>query len=712
MNRSATNRRTAPWTVAALLFAAATAIPITGWSAPLFQQADVFVSGRDGYVGYRIPAIETATDGSLLAFAEGRKFNLGDPGYEGNDIDLVFKRSSDSGATWSPLKVLEDPGDRWSAANPATLVDRQNGRVWLFYLRCKPGRNTETARPGTDDSQILARTSDDHGVTWSEPIDLTTVSRDLADPKWRCSVVGPGGGLQMRDGRLAVAVWRFEPWGAFALFSEDHGRHWERGALIPGLAGDECQLVELADGRLMMDVRQQEGSHRWAATSTDGGRTWSAPRPAENVTPVCCAIERLPGTAGGTDHDRILWTGPKGPGRSNLVVRVSRDEAKTFPHERLIAAGHAAYSDLAILKDRTVGVLWERGADRGYQFITFTRFDRDWLEPAPAAAAPAVAAPPRVISRGPAAGTYQAFPDVCRLPNSELLCVFYAGYGHVSLPKPEWPRGGRICGVRSRDEGRTWTAPEVLHDGPFDDRDPHIAVMRDGTVVCSFFTYRPQPDQTVLCETSLIISRDQGVTWDAEARVVASGWPCSAPVRELLDGTRILGVYREEAGSAFGGLIRSTDGGRSWCEPIPIGKGSGVRLDAETDFVRLQDGTLYAALRGDRVNMHAATSPDDGLTWSPVKDLGFPGHCPHFTRLSTGEILLTHRLPATALHVSRDEGRSWQGPFAIDTTGGAYPSTLELKDGTVLVVYYEEGEGSGIRARRFRLRESGPEFLP
>ena len=76
---------------------------------------------------------------------------------------------------------------------------------------------------------------------------------------------------------------------------------------------------------------------------------------------------------------------------------------------------------------------------------------------------------------------------------------------------------------------------------------------------------------------------------------------------------------------AYGGIIRSTDAGKTWCAPIPIGKGSGVRLDAETDFVRLKDGTLYAALRGDRVNMHFATSPDGGLTWSPVKDIGFPG---------------------------------------------------------------------------------------
>jgi hypothetical protein len=318
---------------------------------------------------------------------------------------------------------------------------------------------------------------------------------------------------------------------------------------------------------------------------------------------------------------------------------------------------------------------------------------------------------PKVISRGESAGSYQAFPDVCRLGNGALLCVFYAGYGHVSLPREDCPKGGRICCVGSMDEGRTWSSPRILFDGPFDDRDPHIAQMRDGSVVCSFFTYRPQPDGKPRCDTCLIASRDGGATWETQPQIVAPEWPSSAPVRELPDGTRILGVYREEGATAYGGIIRSTDRGKTWCAPIPIGRGSGVRLDAETDFVLLKNGTLYAALRGDRVNMHFATSPDGGLTWSPVRDIGFPAHCPHFTRLSTGEILLAHRLPLTALHISRDEAKTWQGPCLIDETPGAYPSTVELKDGTVLAVYYEEGENSAVRARRFRLNAAGIHFL-
>jgi sialidase-1 len=266
--------------------------------------------------------------------------------------------------------------------------------------------------------------------------------------------------------------------------------------------------------------------------------------------------------------------------------------------------------------------------------------------------------------------------------------------------------------VRSKDEAKTWSAPEVLYDGSDDDRDPHIASLRDGKLVCSFFPYRHPSKSKPDFETSIIRSSDGGLTWDKEHRVLARQWACSAPVREMPDGTLLLGVYHEEGETAYGGLLRSTDKGNSWSDPIPIGRGSGVRLDAETDLVQLRDGSLYAALRSDRTNMHFAISRDLGLNWTDVKDIGFKGHSPHFTRLSKGEILLSHRLPQTALHISRDEAKSWEGPHQIDDKIGAYPSTVELKDGTVLIVYYEEGAESAIRARRFQVADTGIKFLP
>jgi len=260
------------------------------------------------------------------------------------------------------------------------VVDRTNGRLWVFYLRSRPGRSTDTSRPGTDDMQTQARWSDDHGRTWSKPFDLTSVARDLSDRTWRASVPGPGGAIQTRQGRLVVPMWK-APFANFAIFSDDHGHTWQRSQLVPAKqGGDENQVVELADGRLLMDIRQNSGPHRWLAESADQGLTWTEPRPGLAVTPVMCAIERFSSKAGGDDRDRILWTGPKGPERRRLVIRTSGDEGKTFAQERLISDDHAAYSDLTILRDKTVGVLWERGVERGYQFITFTRLNREWCE--------------------------------------------------------------------------------------------------------------------------------------------------------------------------------------------------------------------------------------------------------------------------------------------------------------------------------------------
>jgi hypothetical protein len=158
---------------------------------------------------------------------------------------------------------------------------------------------------------------------------------------------------------------------------------------------------------------------------------------------------------------------------------------------------------------------------------------------------------------------------------------------------------------------------------------------------------------------------------------------------------------------AFGATVKSYDGGKTWKDLALIGEKAGIYLDAETDVVPLKDGKLLVALRSSKVDMHFAISEDSGKTWGPVRSFGFKGHCPYFLRHSTGVILLAHRLPATALHWTSDEGKTWHGPVQIDSVGGAYPSLVELPDGLVYCVYYEEGKGSSIRGVRLRVGPNG-----
>ena len=122
-------------------------------------------------------------------------------------------------------------------------------------------------------------------------------------------------------------------------------------------------------------------------------------------------------------------------------------------------------------------------------------------------------------------------------------------------------------------------------------------------------------------------------------------------------------------------------------------------------MIALKEGSLLAALRSSKTHLFFARSTDMGHTWSDVKSAGFPGHCPHFLRHSSGTILLAHRLPATSMHWSNDDGNSWQGPLQLDIVIGAYPSSIELPGAEVLCVYYEEGEGSGIRSVRLRVAD-------
>src|SRR5262249_10109137 len=150
---------------------------------------------------------------------------------------------------------------------------------------------------------------------------------------------------------------------------------------------------------------------------------------------------------------------------------------------------------------------------------------------------------------------------------------------------------------------------------------------------------------------------------------------CSAPVRQLPDGSLILGLYCEDDKTkrAFGATVKSYDGGQTWKDLAYIGEKAAIYLDAETDVVRLKDGKLLAALRSSKVDMHYALWDEAGKPGGPVGPFGFRGPCPYFRRHRSGVILLAQRVPATSLHWTADEGKTWNGPVKLDTVGGAYP---------------------------------------
>ena len=250
-------------------------------SAPEF--ITVFQAGQDGYPTCRIPSLLTAGDGTLLAFCEGRQ-HRGDHACN----DIVLKRSADSGRTWETARAIADEGGD-SLNDPSAVLDRRNGRVVLHYTRFVEGFHTDKAVPGYDDPHAARNyviCSDDSGASWSEPLEVT---RQIKRPDVRCAVTTCGVGIQLRRephaGRLVHAVYQFggqhggRPCDreSYAIHSDDGGASWTMGgfAVAPDRAwSGEPQVVELADGRVMLNARTKTGRRR-VALSDDGGATFT-----------------------------------------------------------------------------------------------------------------------------------------------------------------------------------------------------------------------------------------------------------------------------------------------------------------------------------------------------------------------------------------------------------------------------------------------------
>jgi Neuraminidase (sialidase) len=340
----------------------------------------LFVAGTNGYKSYRIPALVTTPKGTLLAFCEGRKHGAGDAG----DIDILLKRSTDGGRTWSAQQVIWDDGAN-TCGNPCPVVDESTGQVFLVM----------THNLGTDkESDIIKQTaqgtrtvwvsaSNDDGISWSAPNNITATTKN---PKWGWYATGPGIGIQIKHGphkgRLVIpcdfsdsdSADLHASYGSHVIYSDDHGQSWKLGGTITPRQ-NECQVVEVADGNgtLLMNMRSYFGRKcRTQATSYDGGITWTAPVDVpELMEPVCQASILRYAWPGKKKKSTMLFLNPASGKRINMSIRASYDEGKTWPVIRTLWKGPAAYSCMTVLPNGNIGCFYEAGEKGSYERMIF-----------------------------------------------------------------------------------------------------------------------------------------------------------------------------------------------------------------------------------------------------------------------------------------------------------------------------------------------------
>ncbi|MEJ3750012.1 sialidase family protein [Actinomycetes bacterium KLBMP 9797] len=350
-----------------------------------------------GYACFRIPAVVRATNGMVLAFAEGRVKDCGDD----EDIDLVLRRSSDGGRTWGPLQVVSE-GNGDTHGNPVPIVDRRTGRVVLVSTH-----NGPAPCPNGCDRDPYVQVSDDHGATWSAPREMVEGKR----PEWNFwYATGPMHGIQLtrgaHAGRLIVGASHesydgvgAHVYGTHLLYSDDSGATWHIGAETSRDDGrviaQEVTVAELRDGRVYALARERgtDPGNRAYAVSSDGGETFDKrfrTLPELAMPDVQGALLRF-------DSGRVLFSAPAHPAaREVMAIRSSYDEARsweTWRQGKVFYWGPTAYSDMVRLDGDEAALMYEAGVSTPYETIRYARFNEAYLD-TPNGTPPGIPAPP------------------------------------------------------------------------------------------------------------------------------------------------------------------------------------------------------------------------------------------------------------------------------------------------------------------------------
>ncbi len=357
---------------------------------PARQHADdtitrtvIYRPGDYGSANYRIPAVITAKDGSIVAVTDKRKYNEGDLP---QDIDIVCNRSTDGGLTWSePTTIALGTGYNHGFGDCALAWSNdENGLIAAFV----GGVGLWNSTPTNPIRSYIAR-SYDNGQTWTEPEDITQFifGADCVIPEhqsWRASFFGSGNGLRTSTGRImfvaAIREGAAQSLNNYAVYSDDNGQTWQVSGRA-SVGGDEAKVTELADGRILMSIRH--AGNRWYNLSEDGGATWQPTTSTwtDIMAPACNGdLIRYTSINNGDDRNRLLHSVPYGTQRTDVSVYVSYDEGETWPVRKCIVPYSSAYSSLCILPDGTIGLYVEEAENgaSGYSTV-FYNFSLDWL---------------------------------------------------------------------------------------------------------------------------------------------------------------------------------------------------------------------------------------------------------------------------------------------------------------------------------------------
>ena len=338
----------------------------------------VFQSATDGYTCFRIPAILQSGKGTLLAFAEARKYSCKDEGR----IDLVLKRSTDGGRTWGPLTVVWSDSAN-TCGNPVPVLDKRTGTILLLltWNLAEDAIGAINAGTGKDTRRVFITRSADDGLSWQKPQEITA---QVKRSTWGWYATGPCHGIQLNTGRykgrivipcdnMTTGAGVPHTSHSHVIFSDDGGIHWILGGVADLAGGNESSVTELSDGSLLLSMRTKPW--RAAARSTDGGESWTTD-PIDSLLPDPACQGAVCSPADG--HTRtVYFSNPSAARRINMTIHASDDDGRHWPRTYQVYNGPSAYSDMALLDRHHLAILYEAGIARSNEGIAFRIIDTD-----------------------------------------------------------------------------------------------------------------------------------------------------------------------------------------------------------------------------------------------------------------------------------------------------------------------------------------------